>query len=336
MKKTRKLAVNEASIVRSIARAARTGGSAAGKYGVELGIGDDAAIWRPKNGFAAVLTSDWFLEDTHFWKDWHPAEAVGWKCLMRAASDVAAMGGEPSCFVMGLALPANCAGAWLAGFLQGLHKASRKLKCTLAGGDTTRAAKILININVVGQVKRGTAVRRSGAQPGDRIFVSGKLGEAELGLRLAEQLRKEGGSPRSPLLNKHLYPEARVELGKWLAKDRLATAMMDISDGLSSDLTRMCEASQVGARIELARLPVAAGEYSKKFGQDKLARAALHGGDDYELLFCVANRDRERIPRSFHGLELTEIGRISKPRAIELIETSGKTFPLRPLGWDPF
>jgi thiamine-monophosphate kinase len=335
VKKERKTAIREESIVRSIARAARLGGRAAQKFGIALSIGDDAAIWRPKKGFDTVLTTDWFLEDTHFWREWHPAEAVGWKCLMRAASDIAAMGAEPMCFLLSLALPASCTGKWLTGYLDGLMRASRKLQCPLAGGDTTRSERVLINISVVGEVSRGRAVLRTGAKPGDRIFVSGRLGEAELGLRLAKRHRKAGGG-RSPLLKKHLYPEARVELGRWLATTRIATAMMDVSDGLSSDLARLCEASRVGAEIELARMPVASEEFREKFADEEVTQASLHGGDDYELLFCVANHDRQRIPRAFRGLALTEIGRIANGRAVELATPSGKVLPLRALGWDPF
>jgi thiamine-monophosphate kinase len=331
-----KRAISEESIVREIARAAQTSGRPAKKSGVEVSIGDDAAIWKPKKGFDSVLTTDWFLEGTHFWRDWHPAEAVGWKCLMRAASDVAAMGGDPKCFLLSLALPASCAGTWLNGFLQGLMKAARKLKCPLAGGDTTRNDRVLININVLGELRSGRALRRNSAKPGDRIFVSGRLGEAELGLKMAGQLRKVGGGPRSPLLSKHLRPEARIELGKWLATNRLATAMMDISDGLSSDLTRMCIASRVGAEIELARIPVAAGQFRAKSSPRELTQAALHGGDDYELLFCLADRNGKRVPKMFRGVALTEIGRITKQCAIKLAESSGRIVPLRPLGWDPF
>jgi len=331
-----KRTISEESIVREIARAARTSGRPARKSGVEVSIGDDAAIWRPKKGFDTVLTTDWFLEGTHFWRNWHPAEAVGWKCLMRAASDVAAMGGDPRCFLLSLALPASCAETWLNGFLRGLMKAARRLKCPIAGGDTARNDRVLININVLGEVRSGRAVQRNGAKPGDRIFVSGRLGEAELGLKMARRLRKADREPHSPLLEKHLRPEARVELGKWLATNRLATAMMDISDGLSSDLTRMCIASQVGAEIELARIPIAARQFRAKSSPRELTQVALHGGDDYELLFCVADRDRKRVPKALRGVALTEIGRITKQRAIKLAESSGKIVPLRPLGWDPF
>ncbi|HXJ46300.1 MAG TPA: thiamine-phosphate kinase [Candidatus Dormibacteraeota bacterium] len=328
--------ISEESIVRKIARAARASGRPTRKSAVEVSIGDDAAIWKPKKGFDTVLTTDWFLEGTHFWRDWHPAEAVGWKCLTRAASDVAAMGGDPKCFLLSLALPASCAETWLNGFLQGLTEAATKLKCPLVGGDTTRNDRMLINISVVGELRSGKAVPRNGAKPGDRIFVSGRLGEAELGLEMARQQRKVGGGARSPLLEKHLRPEARVELGKWLARDRLATAMMDLSDGLSSDLARLCDASKAGAQIELDRVPFAAVEFRKRFVQEELRQAALHGGDDYELLFCVANRDLRRVPGTFRGVKLTEIGRITRGSTVELVDSSRQIVPLRPLGWNPF
>ena len=336
MKKGRKKGVSEEFVVQRIAQATRVNGRTRAECGIELGMGDDAAIWQPRKGFDTVLTTDWFLEGTHFWKDWHPAEAVGWKCLMRAASDVAAMGGEPTCFLLSLSLPASCTGMWMEDFLHGLMRASRKLKCPLAGGDTTRSERVFINISVVGEVRRGRVVRRSGAKPGDRIFVSGRLGEAELGLRLAYQRRKKGDGNRNPLLRQHLYPEARVELGQWLSERKLATALMDVSDGLSSDLARLCEASKTGAQIEIERVPLAAGEFCRRFTDKECARAALHGGDDYELLFCVANRDRGQVPQAFRRLKLTEIGRITKGRTVELVDSSRKAVPLRPLGWDPF
>src|SRR5271167_4716260 len=156
---------------------------------LRVGMGDDAALCRVGRGQETILTCDWFLEGTHFLRDKHPPEAVGWKCLARAASDIAAMGGAPSCFLLSLALPANQTGHWLSGFLRGLRRAALALRCELAGGDTTRRRDILINVTVIGEVPRGCAVLRSGARPGDLLYVSGTLGEAELGLR---ELRNQG------------------------------------------------------------------------------------------------------------------------------------------------
>jgi thiamine-monophosphate kinase len=321
----------ERSLIAEIRRAARSRHSE-----IPVGIGDDCAVLRPRPNHELLVTTDFSLEGIHFRRDWHSPESAGHRCLARGLSDIAAMGGEPRCFLLSLALPSSHSGKWMTDFLRGLVSASRKLKCPLAGGDTTRSDRVLININVVGELGRGRAVQRSGARPGDRIFVSGRLGEAELGLRLARQLQKNGGGHRNSLLQQHLYPEARVELGKWLAERKLATAMMDLSDGLSSDLARLCGASKTGAQIELDRVPMAAGKFSRRFTYKDRVRAALHGGDDYELLFCVANRDLRHIPNTFRGVKLTEIGRITKGRAMELADSSRGTVPLRPLGWDPF
>src|ERR1700730_15129634 len=219
-----------------------------------LGIGDDAALLLPRPGFETIFTSDWFLEGSHFLRHQLPADSIGWKCLARAVSDIAAMGGEPKYFLLSLAVPGTHTGLWLDRFLRGLARAARPFGCQLAGGDTTRSDEILINVTVVGEVRAARAVLRSGAKPGDLIYVTGRLGEAEFGLRCLRQGRT--ASHRNSLsVKKHLYPEPRLALGRWLAGRRIATSMMDLSDGLSSDLPRLCAASRAGARIVAGRLP---------------------------------------------------------------------------------
>src|SRR5271163_4408426 len=151
---------------------------------LSLGIGDDAALFRPTRGCETILTCDWFLQDTHFLRDKHPADSVGWKCLARAVSDIAAMGGTPRCFLLSLTLPQNATGAWLDEFLRGLRRAAWRFHCVLAGGDTTKRGEILINLTVIGEVRKGRALRRDGARAGELLYVSGRLGEAERGLRL--------------------------------------------------------------------------------------------------------------------------------------------------------
>jgi len=298
--------------------------------GLGLGMGDDAALWRPRRGYETVLTCDWFLEGTHFLRDKHPADSVGWKCVARAESDVAGMGGEPRCFLLSLALPAKSTGRWLNEFLAGVKRASRRFACAMAGGDTTRRDQILINVAVVGEVKRGHALRRDGARAGDAIFVTGRLGEAELGLR---RLRKTRGMARSndAGLRKHLYPKPRLEVGQWLAERRLASAAMDLSDGLSSDLPRICAASGVGAVVNEAGLPVATG-----IARKEAVRLALHGGDDYELLFTVKARNAKKIPRMIRGVRLTQIGEIVRGRGVRVRVADGKLQRLEAMGWDAF
>ena len=304
-------------------------------HGIRIGMGDDAALFRPKHGHEIVLTCDWFLEGTHFLRDRHPPDAVGWKCLARAVSDVAAMGGVPRSFLLSLALPESHTGRWLDEFLNGLRRAARKFGCVMAGGDTTRRREILINVMVVGEARATRAVLRSGARAGDSVFVSGRLGEAELGLRM---LRKSNGraNAQNRLLKKHLYPEPRLALGQWLCGRRLASAMMDLSDGLSSDLPRLCAASAVGARVESAKIPlVRISNSNRSRGIDSL-QLALHGGDDYELLFTVPPGRVSLLPRTFRGLPLTAIGRITKKQELILLDERGHEWQLAPGGWDPF
>jgi len=297
---------------------------------LRLGIGDDAALWNPKAGFVSILTSDWFLEGSHFLREKHPPDSVGWKCLARAASDIAAMGGTPRCFLLNLALPAAATGNWLKGFLRGLRRAAKSLDCILAGGDTTWSKQILISVTVIGEIREGREVLRSGARPDDLLYVSGTLGEAEHGLRLLGEKRGRI-DPKNVAMRKHLYPEPRLELGRWLAERKLATAMMDVSDGLSSDLPRLCAASGVGALIDPAKLPVLRG-----LALEHARQLTLHGGDDYELLFTVSPRNLALLSAKFQKLRLTQIGKITADRGVRIIGKNGRPVPLRVAGWDPF
>jgi thiamine-monophosphate kinase len=300
-----------------------------------LGIGDDAALVSGTPGYEIVLTCDWFLEGTHFLRGKHPADAVGWKCLARAVSDIAAMGAVPRCFLLSLALPRELAGIWLDDFLGGLRQAARRFGCSLAGGDTSERREVLINVTVVGEVRRGQEVRRSGARPGDIIYVSGRLGEAALGLRLLRE-RKRRSSVREARLQKHLYPEPRLKLGRWLSEKRVASAMMDLSDGLSSDLKRLCEASRVGALVDLQLLPaIRVTKPEGKKGVDALL-LALHGGDDYELLFTVPKDKAGRLQRSVGGVAITRIGEVTRAREVMVTGGDGQPRVLKPRGWDPF
>jgi thiamine-monophosphate kinase len=293
-------------------------------------LSDDAALWTPTPWRQTVLTCDWFLEGTHFLRDKHPANAVGWKCLARAVSDIAAMGGTPRCFLMSLALPENLSGEWFTGFLMGLRRASKKFDCALVGGDTTRRKDVLISLTIVGEIVPSKAVLRSGARVGDSIYVSGILGEAELGLRMLRQKRGKA-KPSNGALRKHLYPNPRLKLGQWLSKADVASAMMDLSDGLSTDLPRLCEASGVGAEIFGDSLPA-----TSLVPRAEAKQLALHGGDNYELLFTVSKKNEKRLPPTFEGLRLTRIGVITKARKISLINETGKTSALHSGGWDPF
>ena len=337
--------ISERQIIRKIERAARLRVSRRLRGGgvFSVGIGDDAAIFKPGPHSEIILTCDWFLEGTHFLRDTHPAKSVGWKCLMRAVSDIAAMGGMPRGFLLSLALPNSHVGKWLDHFLEGLMRASRAANCVLAGGDTTEWREILTNVTVVGEVQRDQPVRRSGARPGDILYVSGRLGEAESGLQLLRAEARQSRArkiiarhQRDARLRKHLYPNPRLNLGRWLAKRRLATAMMDLSDGLSSDLERLCAASGVGAVVEVGKLPQVELSAALRRGGLDARLLALHGGDDYELLFTVARGDAGRIPASLNGVPITAIGEITRGGKIFVQKLEGKIKKLDTAGWDPF
>lgn len=328
----RRASANENLLIDRIARSSAPLPAEAAQ--LRLGIGDDAAIWRPKPGHEAVLTCDWFLEGTHFLPDWHPSDSIGWKCLARATSDVAAMAGQPRCFLLSLALPEARTGRWLNGFLQGLRRASVVLRCPIAGGDTTSNDQVLIHVTVIGEVRRGHALLRSGARPGDIIFVTGRLGEAEYGLRLIQQRRGRIRTSDSRL-RKHLYPNPRLTAAAKLAQLELPTAMMDLSDGLSTDLRRLCAASGVGAQIEVRRLPGPAIARNDRATFSSVELAS-HGGDDYELLFTVAKKNLDRVPKAVDGLKLTRVGAITANKTIEILGANGQAKPLPNKGWDPF
>src|SRR5260370_18407389 len=220
---------------------------------LRLGLGDDAALWSPRPGYETVLTCDWFLEGSHFLRGKHPPDSVGWKCRARGVSDIAAMGGQPRCCLLSLALHRTHTRRWLDGVRAGLGRAARRFGCQLAGGDTTQRDEILINIAVIGEVLAGKAILRSGAKPGDLIFVTGRLGEAEFGLRSLRGRTPSG--PDNLSIKKHLYPEPRLALGQWLAKKRFATSMMALSDGLSTDLPRPYAAGRVRACFVARNIP---------------------------------------------------------------------------------
>jgi len=343
----------EAQLIERIARAvpsvrsAREGGQNPGK--VRLGIGDDAAVLAQGGRADWVLSCDAFLEGVHFLADRHPPDSVGYKALARATSDLAAMGARPRFFLLALALPSSRAGKWLDEFLRGMGRAARQLDIQLAGGDTTKNPSVSMSITVIGEIARGRAIRRSGAHPGDVICVTGTLGRAELGLQIiklsAQKQVKSALKRQFRLLRPHLYPKIRVDLGAWLASHRVASAMMDLSDGLSTDLASLCAASRIGARIWADRIPrVALPRASsrnantrqiRKLKIDPLAMA-LHGGEDYELLFTVPRRIVERLQSAPEFSEITPIGEIERGRQILLVGGDGKAMPLVPRGWDPF
>lgn len=266
----------------------RAGERVSAGTGVRVGIGDDCAVLRVPRGCEMVVTTDFLLESRHFRRDWHTAESAGHRCLARGLSDIAAMGATPMAAFLSLALPIGFEVEWVDDFLRGLRGLAERFGVTLAGGDTAQApgAELVADIVLVGAVPRGKALLRTGARAGDGLYVTGRLGASavELAGMAAGVLGARGAQS---------FPEPRVAVG--VALRRYASACMDLSDGISSDLARLCEASGVGA--ELSGVPVAEGA--------TLAQA-LEGGEDYELLFAASGK----VPGKIAGVEVTRIGEV--------------------------
>jgi thiamine-monophosphate kinase len=299
------------------------------------GIGDDCAVLRLPPGRESLVTTDFSLEGIHFRRDWHPPESVGHRCLARGLSDIAAMGGEPVAAFLSLALPRNLPQSWVGRFLRGLIGLAGRFGVTLAGGDTAESPNgILADIVVVGTVPAGKAILRSGARPGDRIYVSGELGGSAAALQQmkSRQMKKKPKRKlNSAQYTRHFFPEPRIELGRILREQGLASAMIDTSDGLSTDLAHICAESGVGAEVEAEAIPRAR---VGKPPHEVDFELALHGGEDYELLF-TAPRNRT-IPSQIAGVPIIEIGRITRTRELVLRNRRGVTHRLHPRGWEHF
>ncbi|MGH9869887.1 MAG: thiamine-phosphate kinase [Candidatus Polarisedimenticolia bacterium] len=322
------------------------------------GIGDDAAVMRPPRGAGRLLAAaDGLIESVHFRRG-EPPFFLGRKALAVNLSDVAAMGCRPVSFLLTLAVPADLPLAWLDTFLEGLASGTREHGVTLAGGDTCASpGPIMISIAILGESgpSRRPVLTRHGARPGDLLYVSGALGGSAAGRALLERGWKArlgrggrtlaGAAPRgraglthrsraAQALRSHLDPRPRIDLGRRLRERGIASAAMDISDGLALDLWRLTRASKVGARLVLPALPIAdsARTLGPVTGTDPVD-LALHGGEDYELLFAVPP-GRSGLLR---GLDALFVGHVvSRSAGLTLVDAAGSARPLRPKGFDHF
>ena len=316
-----------------------------GSAGLRLGIGDDCALLRVRPGEELAVTTDLSLDGRHFRLDWHTPESIGHRTLARGLSDLAAMGARPVAAFLSLGLPAELTRSrrnqksdvdksWIVRFYNGLLALAETHQTPLAGGDLAQSPLALADIVLVGAVRRGQALLRSGARAGDLLYVTGQLGGAALGLDLLTQnpgraLNTAWAKEQEKNLAPHLYPQPRLAQGRALAKRKLASAAMDLSDGLSIDLPRLCAESHVAAEIEAEALPLFPGA--------TLAQA-LNGGEDYELLFTA--HPEVKLPRVLAGAPLTRIGRIVPTRkgrpTVAVVSKDGSKRPLDPDGWEHF
>jgi thiamine-monophosphate kinase len=311
------------------------------------GIGDDAAVFRSGSGKENVISADMLVEDIDFRRTTTPPFLLGHKALAVSLSDIAAMGARPLWSLISIGVPEDI---WQTEFVNhfydGLLALANQYGVQLIGGDTSRTNEgIVIDSVVAGECAAGAAVMRSGASPGDQIFVTGSLGAAAAGLRLIERgahlaeqnLGDEDSQKLDHVLIRQLRPEPRVGWGIVLGEERLATAMIDLSDGLSSDLNRLCEASGVGALIDSSLLPIdnRVVELCGRRALDPL-QLALHGGEDFELLFTIKPADVARLPRRVDGVEIKRIGEVSKTADGVRISEGQRIWDLKPGGWKHF
>lgn len=332
-------------------RAGRARGS------LRLGIGDDCAVLRPPAGHDVVVTTDFSLEQVHFRRDWHTPESVGHRCLARGLSDLAAMGARPLAAFLSVALPGELTTSeegrsWLNRFLDGLLALAAETGVPLAGGDTAQSPGFdargskqsglaAADIVLVGAVKQGHALLRSGARVGDVIYVTGELGGA------AAELLAVGRNPaKFASLNKaaaghpHLFPTPRLKAAQKLAATRRIHSGIDLSDGLSTDLDHVCEESGVAAELDAAAIPIhpLAWQAEQDGWVPSAMALALHGGEDYELLFTAPKWTQ--IPRKIAGVNLHPIGQIRarkgrQPR-VALRQPDGRSIALESGGWEHF
>ena len=279
-------------------------------------------------GHQALVTTDFSLENVHFKRAWHPPESVGHRCLARGLSDIAAMGGNPLAVFLTLAVPQNLPQKWVDRFLNGLLESADEFKVSLAGGDTAASpAGVMADIVVLGSVPNGKAALRSGAAPGHRIYVTGELGASAAAL----DLLFGGKKVRSMDFIRHFYPTPRVAVGRFLREKGLASAMIDLSDGLSTDLGHICEESRVGAEVVMESIPVASVSGASR--QEEL-KFALHGGEDYELLFTAP--PGKKVPSRIAGVAVRPIGLVTRGRKVLFRDDRGVKRELRPQGWEHF
>jgi thiamine-monophosphate kinase len=294
-----------------------------------LGIGDDAAVIRGAKG-SSLLTTDLLIEGVHFIASLHPARYLGRKSLNVNLSDIAAMGGTPRFALLGLALRKGIARAWVRSFFGGLQAAAEEAGVTLIGGDISVAKRIVVSITVLGEARN--FIRRSGARPGDLIFVSGCLGDAAAGLRLLRRGFRLGQDKRADyLLRAFLDPAPQIALGRALSRLNAASSMIDTSDGLSVDLLHLCEESGTGAEIDLDSLPLSP---AIRIFEKKPERLALHGGEDYQLLFSVSPGKLSRVTGLQKRYLIRQVGRMTRGKGVQVVNEIGKRRPLAAKGFE--
>ena len=305
---------------------------------VLVGIGDDAAVIKGRAGRDVLACCDLMVEGVHFRTEWTPPRLLGHKALAVNLSDIAAMGGVARFALVSIAVPARFPSDSIDQLFEGLFELAGRYDVSIVGGDTSSSRdSLFIDVSVIGDCASGRAVTRAGARPGDTIYVSGSLGGSSVGLSLLEEgVRLEDDDGFQEALLKHLAPEPRLRLGHALGEAGLVTSMIDISDGLSTDLWHLLEESNCGAVIRSGAIPIAecTRRYAGSRGADSL-RLALNGGEEYELLFTApadSSSEFKKLNKSL-GITITEVGEVVEERGLQ-IEIRGALSPLLPSGYE--
>ena len=301
-----------------------------------LGLEDDAALVRPPPGDDLVVTSDAMAEGVHFTRE-TAARDVGGKLLRVNLSDLAAMGAAPCAYTLVAALPPDLSQDWIEEFAGGLREDQERYGIRLIGGDTVAAGRLVLSLTMLGTVRRGAELRRSGARPGDTVYVSGAVGDAGLGLRAGRgEFPTLDAGARAALRARLDRPSPRLELGR--ALPALATAAIDISDGLVADLARLCAASGVGAEVRLGDVPASAAARAALAADPAADVVRLGAGDDYELLFTAPPRRSGEVQALSQrlGLPLTAIGKVSDGAGVRVRDTAGREVPVPSAGYAHF
>ncbi|MFC1968991.1 thiamine-phosphate kinase [Chloroflexota bacterium] len=309
-------------------------GNQAFRQQLVIGIGDDAAVWQDK-GALQLATTDSLVQDVHFSLDTATWYELGWKALAVSLSDIAAMGGVAQYALVTLALPPDTEVEDITALFQGMLKLAQPSGLAIAGGDIVRSSVIMITTMVTGSTPdREHVLMRSAAKPGERIAVTGYPGAAAAGMKMLQDNRQPDSEATAYLRQAFLQPEPRLAEGMLLVSNGVKAAI-DISDGLMADLTHICQASHVGARVEVDRLPIAPA-VKDIFGDNSL-ELALSGGEDYELLFTASTEIIEKVARAA-SCPITVIGEITAEETgkIDLINKEGGSFHLNSDGWDHF
>jgi len=287
-----------------------------------IGIGDDAAVVEPEKNRLEVLTVDAIVEGVHFDRAYTPPRAIGHRALAVNLSDLAAMGASPRVCLLSMALPPALAIDDFDAIADGLAALAREHGIHVAGGNLTRSpGPVMIDVTVTGTVKRRQVLTRSGARPGDELYVTGTIGAASAGLAMLKENRAAAGEAENPCVTRYLYPQPRIRMGLLIGRNRAATAGVDLSDGLADAVSQIAQASGVGAVIDADAVPVesAARDWFTRHNEDAV-RSAIAGGDDYELLVAVRPRTARRLTavRRHGGAALTRIGICTEEPAIML------------------